>query len=192
MESSARGAILLVARDEVQPSSPPDEELRLKNSWDIYRVVCGPSRRRTGQRFYFHEPSGDVFWGLRIFLLKVRRRSFRCSFLIHLEPADSSHTTVEIFRIPSPTSGPANISDFRHTLSCPRACTTFRPVEPTHFRPPGDSGSDRGTAHPCRIGRPSQISEYTSLSVARQSRLSSDQSSAAAQTRLPLCLSNRR
>lgn len=55
---------------------------------------------------------------------------FRCSFLIHLEPVDSSHTTVEIFEY-QPYVWAGEYFGFSAHAILPTTLHDIRPVEPT-------------------------------------------------------------
>jgi hypothetical protein len=83
--------------DEQHPLFPSDEEILLDRGVDSFveRYVRVPVERRT-QDFYLYEPSGDYYWESEYFY-KGQPAHFRCSFLIHLEPADTSGTKVEVF-----------------------------------------------------------------------------------------------
>ena len=76
---------------------PTDAEILLDRGADAFieRYVSIPAEQRT-QDLYLYEPSGDYYWDSEYFY-SGRPAKFRCSFLIHLEPAVSSSTKVEIF-----------------------------------------------------------------------------------------------
>jgi hypothetical protein len=83
--------------DSRHPLFPTDEEILRNRGVDSFveryaRVAPG---LRTGD-FYLYEPSGDYYWESEYFY-DGRPAKFRCSFLIHLEPAGNSTTKVEIF-----------------------------------------------------------------------------------------------
>ena len=76
---------------------PSDEEIgrnRGVDSFILSYLRIPPANR--ARDFYLHEPSGDFYWESEYFYKNLPAK-FHCSFLIHLEQADASHTTVEIF-----------------------------------------------------------------------------------------------
>lgn len=83
--------------DARHPLFPSDEEILLDRGADTFveRYVRIPSALRT-RDMYLYEPSGDYFWESEYFY-KGQPAKFRCSFLIHIEPATDSRTRVEIF-----------------------------------------------------------------------------------------------
>ena len=83
--------------DQRHPLFPSDEEILLDRGADdfVKRYVQIPAALR-GQDLYLYEPSGDYFWDSEYFY-KERPAKFRCSFLIHIEPAGNSGTKAEIF-----------------------------------------------------------------------------------------------
>jgi len=109
---------------------PSDEEIRRNRGLDsfIESYVRIPPTNRAND-FYFDEPSGDVFWDSEYFY-KNAPAKFRCSFLIHLEPADSSHTTVEIFEYQPYIWAGEYFGFSAHTI-LPTTLHDIRPVEPT-------------------------------------------------------------
>jgi len=109
---------------------PSDEEIRRNRGWNpfIESYVGIPPANRAND-FYFHEPSGDVFWDSEYFYESAPAK-FRCSFLIHLEPADSSHTTVEIFEY-QPYVWAGEYFGFSAHAILPTMLDDIRPVEPT-------------------------------------------------------------
>jgi len=76
---------------------PSDEEILRNRGVDsfVQQYVHIPPQLRT-QDVYLYEPSGDYYWESEYFY-QGHPAKFRCSFLIHLEPAGESGTTVEIF-----------------------------------------------------------------------------------------------
>jgi len=109
---------------------PSDEEIRRNRGLNpfIESYVRIPPANRAND-FYFHEPSGDVFWDSEYFYESAPAK-FRCSFLIHLEPADSSHTTVEIFEY-QPYVRAGEYFGFSAHAILPTTLHDIRPVEPT-------------------------------------------------------------
>lgn len=83
--------------DPQHPLFPRDDEILLDRGKDdfVERYVRIPAELRT-RDLYLYEPSGDYFWESEYFY-QGQAAKFRCSFLIHLEPAKESGTRVEIF-----------------------------------------------------------------------------------------------
>ena len=83
--------------DPRHPLFPPDQEILLDRGVDAFveRYVRIPAELRN-RDLYLYEPSGDYFWQSEYFY-QGQRAKFRCSFLIHFEPAGDSGTKVEIF-----------------------------------------------------------------------------------------------
>ena len=76
---------------------PSDDEIRIDRGIDtsVERYVNIPAQLRT-QDFYLKEPIGDYYWDSEYFYAGQPAK-FRCSFLIHVEPATANSTKVEIF-----------------------------------------------------------------------------------------------
>jgi hypothetical protein len=83
--------------DTLHSLFPTDEQILLNHGVDSFveRYVRLPPELRT-RDLYLYEPSGDDYWDSEYFYNGQPAR-FRCSFLIHLEPAGTSSTKVEIF-----------------------------------------------------------------------------------------------
>lgn len=83
--------------DRQHPLFPSDQEILLDRGVDAFveDYVRIPAELRS-RDLYLYEPSGDYFWPSEYFY-KGQAAKFRCSFLIHLEPAGDSRTKVEIF-----------------------------------------------------------------------------------------------
>jgi hypothetical protein len=83
--------------DPQHPLFPSDEEILLDRGVDSFveRYVGIPPELRT-RDLYLYEPSGDYYWKSE-YLYRGQPAKFRCSFLIHLEPAEKSGTKVEVF-----------------------------------------------------------------------------------------------
>ena len=109
---------------------PMDEEIGRNRGVDTFipaYVRIPPAKR--SQDFYFHEPSGDYYWESEYFY-KNAPTKFHCSFLIHLEPADGSHTTVEIFEYQPYIWAGEYFGLSAHAI-LPTMLHDIRPVEPT-------------------------------------------------------------
>jgi hypothetical protein len=76
---------------------PSDDQILLDRGADdfVKRYVQIPAELRN-QDLYLYEPSGDYFWDSEYFY-KDQPAKFRCSFLIHIEPAGDAKTKLEIF-----------------------------------------------------------------------------------------------
>jgi hypothetical protein len=83
--------------DAQHPLFPTDEEIHLDRGMDSFveRYTRVPSDLRM-RDLYLYEPSGDYYWDSEYFY-RNQPAKFRCSFLIHLEPAGESSTKVEVF-----------------------------------------------------------------------------------------------
>jgi hypothetical protein len=83
--------------DPRHPLFPPDQEILLDRGVDTFveRYVRIPAELRN-RDLYLYEPSGDYFWQSEYFY-QGKPAKFRCSFLVHFEPAGDSGTKVEIF-----------------------------------------------------------------------------------------------
>ena len=115
----------LFRKDDVQhPLFPSDEEILLDRGVDSFveRYVRIPPELRTRDLFLY-DPSGDYYWESEYFY-EGQRAKFRCSFLIHLEPAGNSSTKVEVFEY-QPTIWVGEILDSPRTLSCQPPFTIF-------------------------------------------------------------------
>lgn len=109
---------------------PTDEEIGRNRGVDTFipaYLRIPPANR--SQDFYFHEPSGDYYWESEYFY-KNAPAKFHCSFLIHLEPADASHTTVEIFEYQPYIWAGEYFGLSAHAI-LPTMLHDIRPVEPT-------------------------------------------------------------
>lgn len=111
-------------------SFPSDEELQRNRGVDSFILAylhIPPANRR--RDFYLYDPSGDYYWDSE-YLYKNAQAKFHCSFLIHLEPADASHTTVEIFEY-QPYIWAGEYFGFSAHAILPTMLHDIRPVEPT-------------------------------------------------------------
>ena len=109
---------------------PSDEEISRNRGADsfIMSYLRIPPVNRS-RDFYFHEPSGDYYWDSEYFYINAPAK-FHCSFLIHLEPADASHTTVEIFEY-QPYIWAGEYFGFSAHAILPTKLHDIRTVEPT-------------------------------------------------------------
>ena len=87
----------LFDKTATQNSFPSDDEIHLERGIDTFveRYVIIPAQFRA-QDFYLKEPIGDYYWDSEYFY-GSQPANFRCSFLIHFEPAAANSTKVEIF-----------------------------------------------------------------------------------------------
>ena len=87
----------LFDKTATQNSFPSDDEIHLERGIDTFveRYVNIPAQFRA-QDFYLKEPIGDYYWDSEYFY-GSQPANFRCSFLIHFEPAAANSTKVEIF-----------------------------------------------------------------------------------------------
>ena len=109
---------------------PSDEEIRRNRGVDSFilsYVQIPPAKR--ARDFCLREPSGDFFWGSEYFYKNLPAK-FRCHFLIHLEPADAAHTTVEIFEYQPYIWAGEYFGVSAHAI-LPTMLHDIRPVEPT-------------------------------------------------------------
>jgi hypothetical protein len=88
---------LLLKTDAQHSLFPSDEEILLDRGVDSFveRYVRVPAQLRN-RDLYLYEPTGDYYWESEYFY-EGRPAKFRCSFIIHLEPAANISTNVEIF-----------------------------------------------------------------------------------------------
>ena len=109
---------------------PADEEINRNRGVDSFILTylrIPPANR--SRDFYFHEPNGDYYWDSEYFY-KNSPAKFHCSFLIHLETADTSHTSVEIFEY-QPYIWAGEYFGFSAHAILPTRLHDIRPVEPT-------------------------------------------------------------
>jgi hypothetical protein len=116
--------------DPRHPLFPPDEEILLDRGVDsfVVRYAGIPSELRS-RDLYLYEPSGDYFWESEYFY-KGQAAKFRCSFLIHLEPAGDSGTRVEIFEY-QPTIWVGEYIGLSAHAVLPMKMHDIRPAQPT-------------------------------------------------------------
>ena len=121
----------LFRRDDTQHRLfPTDEEILLNRGVDSFveHYVRLPSELRT-QDLYLYEPSGDYYWDSEYFY-NGQPAKFRCSFLIHLEPAENTSTRVEIFEY-QPTIWVGKYLGLSAHALLPTMLYDIRPVEVT-------------------------------------------------------------
>lgn len=116
--------------DTQHPSFPSDQEILLDRGVDSFveRYVRIPPELRT-RDFYLYEPTGDHYWESEYFY-QGKAAKFRCSFLIHLEPATNSGTKVEIFEY-QPTVWVGEYFGLSAHAILPAMLHDIRPVQPT-------------------------------------------------------------
>ena len=122
-EDSKWSRLFLFSKSD--PVFPTDQEILLDRGADSFvaRYVQIPSERRTHD-LYLYEPTADFYWNSEYFY-DGQPAKFRCSFLIHLEPAGNTGTKVEVFEyqptiwvgrylgLSAHAIGPAMLSDIR-------------------------------------------------------------------------------
>jgi len=121
----------LFRKDDPQhPSFPSDEEILRDRGVDSFvdRYVRIPAELRS-RDFYLYEPTGDHYWESEYFY-KGKVAKFRCSFLIHLEPAENSRTRIEIFEY-QPTVWIGEYWGMSAHAILPTMLHDIRPVQPT-------------------------------------------------------------
>jgi hypothetical protein len=116
--------------DPQHSSFPSDEEILLDRGVDSFveRYVRIPPALRN-RDFYLYEPTGDYYWDSEYFY-QGKAAKFRCSFLIHLEPAANSGTKVEIFEY-QPTAWVGEYWGMSAHAILPAMLHDIRPVQPT-------------------------------------------------------------
>ncbi len=109
---------------------PSDEEIQLDRGVDSFveRYVHIPAQLRA-RDVYLYEPSGDYYWDSEYFY-QGQPAKFRCSFLIHLEPAQNAATKVEIFEYQPIIWAGEYIGLSAHAI-LPTKLHDIRPVETT-------------------------------------------------------------
>jgi hypothetical protein len=121
----------LFRKDDAQNSLfPSDEQILLDRGADIFveRYVRIPPELRT-RDFYLYEPSGDYYWESEYFY-HGQPAKFRCSFLIHLEPAGKSSVKVQVFEY-QPTIWVGEYFGFSAHAVLPTVLHDIRSVEAT-------------------------------------------------------------
>jgi len=111
-------------------SFPSDQEILLDRGVDsfIERYVRIPPELRT-RDFYVYEPTADYYWESEYFY-QGKAAKFRCSFLIHFEPAKDSGVKVEIFEY-QPTVWVGEYLGMSAHAILPAMLHDIRPVQPT-------------------------------------------------------------
>ena len=121
----------LFRKDAAQHSLfPTDEEIILDRGVDSFveRYVRIPPGLRN-QEFHLYEPSGDYYWQSEYFY-DGQPAKFRCSFLIHLEPAGNLSTKVEVFEY-QPSAWVGEYVGLSAHAILPTTLHDIRPVEAT-------------------------------------------------------------
>jgi hypothetical protein len=121
----------LFRKDDAQhPLFPSDQEILLDRGVDSFveRYVRIPPELRT-RDFYMYEPTGDYYWESEYFY-QGKAAKFRCSFLIHLEPAKNSSVKVEIFEYQPAVWVGEYLGMSAHAI-LPAMLHDIRPVQPT-------------------------------------------------------------
>ena len=109
---------------------PSDGEILLDRGVDSFveQYIRVSPQQRT-QDVYLYEPSGDYYWESEYFY-RGQPVKFRCSFLIHLEPAEKSSTKVEIFEY-QPVIWVGEYFGFSAHALLPTMLHDIRPAEAT-------------------------------------------------------------
>lgn len=128
--SSQWSHFFLFQKNDAQHLFPSDDEILLDRGVDSFveQYVRVSPQLRT-QDVYLYEPSGDYYWESEYFY-KGQPVKFRCSFLIHLEPAEKSSTKVEIFEY-QPVIWVGEYFGFSAHALLPSLLHDIRPVEAT-------------------------------------------------------------
>ena len=116
--------------DAQHSSFPSDQEILLDRGVDAFverYVRIRPELR--SRDFYLYEPTGDHYWQSEYFY-QGNAAKFRCSFLIHLEPAKNSGVKVEIFEY-QPTVWVGEYLGMSAHAILPTMLHDIRPVQPT-------------------------------------------------------------
>jgi hypothetical protein len=129
--SKWRDFFLFRKNDPRHPMFPPDEELLLDRGVDSFveRYVRIPAELRKSD-LYLYEVSGDYFWESPEYFYNGQPAKFRCSFLIHFEPAGDSGTKVEVFEY-QPMIWVGEYFGFSAHSILPTTLHDIRPAQPT-------------------------------------------------------------
>jgi hypothetical protein len=116
--------------DAQHPLFPSDQEILLDRGVDSFveRYARIPPELRT-RDFYMYEPTGDYYWESEYFY-QGKAAKFRCSFLIHLEPAKNSSVKVEIFEYQPAVWVGEYLGMSAHAI-LPTMLHDIRPAQPT-------------------------------------------------------------
>jgi hypothetical protein len=116
--------------DPQHPLFPPDEEILRNRGVDTFveSYVRIPAELRT-RDLYLYEATGDYFWESEYFY-HGNPAKFRCSFLIHFEPAGGSGTNVEIFEYQPMIWAGEYLGMSAHAV-LPTMLHDIRPAQPT-------------------------------------------------------------
>ncbi|HLQ23135.1 MAG TPA: hypothetical protein VK132_08005 [Gemmatimonadales bacterium] len=115
--------------DSLHRLFPQDEQILLDRGVDHFiprYVAIAPDLRRDD--LFLYEPTGDYYWNSEYWYEGAPAR-FRCSFIIHVEPA-SAGTRVEIFEY-QPTIWVGERFGFSAHAVLPVSFHDIRPAEPT-------------------------------------------------------------
>ncbi len=115
--------------DSLHRLFPQDEQILLDRGVDHFiprYVAIAPDLRRDD--LFLYEPTGDYYWNSEYWYDGAPAR-FRCSFIIHVEPA-SAGTRVEIFEY-QPTIWVGERFGFSAHAVLPVSFHDIRPAEPT-------------------------------------------------------------
>lgn len=121
---------LFTKADAQNSSFPSDQEILLDRGVDSFvegYVRIPPELRN--HDLYLYEPTGDYYWESEYFY-QGKAAKFRCSFLIHLEPAKNSGVKVEIFEY-QPTVWVGDYLGMSPHAILPAKLHDIRPAQPT-------------------------------------------------------------
>jgi len=116
--------------DPRHPLFPSDDQIQPDRGADTFveRYVRIPAELRIHD-LYLYEPSGDYYWDSEYFY-REQAAKFRCSFLIHIEPAGDSKTKLEIFEY-QPTIWAGEYLGMSAHAVLPTMLHDIRPAEAT-------------------------------------------------------------
>jgi hypothetical protein len=121
---------LFYMNDLQYPLFPSDQQILLDRGTDTFieRYVHVPPELRSHD-LYLYEPTADYYWPSEYFY-QGQPAKFRCSFFIHLEPADDHSTKVEIFEY-QPTIWAGECLGLSAHALLPTTLHDIRPVQST-------------------------------------------------------------
>ena len=119
----------LFSRDD--PVFPSDEQILLTSGTNpSIKRYAHSSADRKSRDLYLNEPSGDHWW-ISEYFVDGQPANFRCSFLIHFEPAENNGTRIEIFEYQPTIWAGEKIGVSPHGLPVPTRLHDIRAVDAT-------------------------------------------------------------